>query len=97
MTLGSNAIQTQAQMKMQKQNPFHRVLWLHIPNVESVAAVGEFNGWSTISDPLENIGNDLWELHLHIEIDPRKLCYFVWPRGACGGRLIHVAADGAKP
>lgn len=73
--------------------PRYRKLHLHVPNAKCVSAVGEFNNWSTASDPLVNIDEDIWELELHSEIDPYSLSFFVMSRGDVGGHIVRVAGN----
>jgi hypothetical protein len=73
-----------------------RIIWLHIPQVDWVAAVGPFNNWSTTSTPLIFKGNDLWELELPSEIDLYAISFFVWPRDGCGGRVIRFADNESR-
>lgn len=71
----------------------YRRLQLHIPDAESVSAVGEFNNWSTASTPLENIGDNMWELLLLRRIDPFSLSFFVISRGSVGGHIVRLAME----
>jgi len=77
---------------MDQSNAQHRNVVVRIPGVVAVAALGEFNNWSTVSTVLERIGTDQWELRWQPGIDLRNLCFFVWDSGRIGGRVLRPPA-----
>jgi hypothetical protein len=63
---------------------------ISLPRVDTVFAIGEFNGWSTVATPLKQIDNDQWELQeppRNVKLD--RLAFFVVPQGRRTGRVIN--------
>lgn len=59
------------------------------PRADTIFAIGEFNGWSTVATPLRKIAADQWELREPAHtFDAERLAFFVIPEGSRIGRVI---------
>jgi len=67
----------------------HSAILLSLPDAEAVCALGSFNNWSTVANPLHKLGSHVWEFQLPFPgFDLDRLSFFVIRRGARYGSVI---------
>jgi hypothetical protein len=65
------------------------------PLAQAVYLLGEFNQWSTAATPMSYVGRGIWEAHLTVGTQIKRVAYFVWQCGRPFGQILY--GDDAAP